>query len=139
VAVVICGLIALAGCDLGLADTSNRYEQLNLETKALNEVLRQISDEASANANLAALEEAAGKVRETQGRIREAEEARAEKKKGGGMGRIANARQASQFQYTGDAARRQVERIREADAKSGAIVDKAVEGIEFPELPEVAL
>ncbi len=140
VAVVICGLIVLAGCDLGLSDTSNRYEQLNEETKALNAVLQKISDEASANANLAALEEAAGKVRDTQSRIREAEEARAEKKKGGGMGMITNARQASQFRYTGDAARRTVERIRQADAKAGAIVDKAVEGIEFPEPPpEVAL
>lgn len=139
-AVVICGLIVLAGCDMGLEDSSNRYEQLNLETKKLIEVLRQFSDEASANAHLAELEEVAGNVRVIQQRIRDAEEERAGKKKGGGMGRITNFRQAGLFQQTGDAARRQVERIREADAKVGAIVDKAVEGIEFPEPPpEVAL
>jgi hypothetical protein len=52
---------------------------------------------------------------------------------------IANARQAGLFQQSGDASRRQVERIRAADAKAGAIVDKAVEGIVFPEPPpEVA-
>ena len=64
----------------------------------------------------------------------------ATKNKKGGMGRIANFRQASLFQQTGDSARRQVERIREADPKAGAIVDKAVDGIEFPAPPpEVSL
>jgi hypothetical protein len=136
---MFCGLIVLAGCDMGLEDSSNRYETLNLETKTLIEVLRKISDEKSANENLASLEESAGKIRDIQGRIRDAEEARAGKKKGG-MGRIANARQASLFQQTGDAARRQVERIRAENVKAGAIVDKAVAGIEFPEPPpEVAL
>jgi hypothetical protein len=132
---LVCGLILVAGCDMGWDDPSNKYEQLNIETKTLLEVLRKITDEESANANLADLEEAAGKVRDIQTRINEAEQARAEKKKGGGMGMITNASQAKQFQYTGDSARRQVDRIREADPKAGAIVDKAVEGIEFPDPP----
>jgi len=132
---LISGLILLAGCDMGLDDPSNKYEQLNIETKALLEVLRKITDEESAKANLAALEESAGKVRDIQKRINEAAAARAEKKKGGGMGMVTNASQEKQFRYTGDSARRQVDRIREADSKAGAIVDKAVEGIEFPDPP----
>lgn len=132
---VLCCMIAAVGCDLGLEDSSNRYETLNQETKTLTEILRKINDESSAKANLAELEDAAGKIRDIQGRIRGAEEKKAEKKSGGGMGRIANFRQASLFQQSGDAARRQVERIREADPAAGAIVDQAVEGIEFPEPP----
>ena len=97
----------------------------------------EVTDEASAKANQVALEEAAGKVRDVQTKIREKEEAKAAKGSGGGMGMVTNARQAGLFQQTGDAARRQVERIREADPKAGAIVDKAVEGIEFPEPPEM--
>jgi hypothetical protein len=136
---LVCGLVLLAGCDMGLDDPSNKYEQLNIETKTLLEVLRKITDEASANANLADLEEAAGKVRDIQKKINESAAARAEKKKGGGMGIVTNASQAKQFRYTGDSARRQVVRIREADAKAGAIVDKAVEGIEFPDPPPEAM
>jgi hypothetical protein len=139
-AVVLCGATFVAGCDLGLEESSNRYETLNIETKKLLDVLYQIKDEATAKANLAALEEAAGRVREVQQRIRDAEADRAEKKKGSGMGRITNYRQASIFQQTGDSARRRVTLIREADAKAGVIVDKAVEGIDFPAPPpEVSL
>jgi hypothetical protein len=135
----VCGLLVLAGCDMGLDDPANKYEQLNIETKTLLEVLRKINDEASATENLADLEDAAGKVRDIQRRINDAEEARAQKKKGGGMARITNASQAKQFQFVGDSARRQVERIRQADPKAGAIVDKAVEGIEFPDPPPEAM
>jgi hypothetical protein len=134
-AVLVCGLIVLAGCHLGMDDPSNRYEQLNIDTKSLIQVLRKITDEASANANLAELEEVAGKVRDTQTKIREAEAAKAEKGKGGGMGAFTNARQASLFQDSGDNARRLVEGLRKADPKAGAIVDKAVEGIEWPAPP----
>jgi hypothetical protein len=134
-AVLVCGVIVLAGCDLGLDDPSNRYEQLNIDTKELITVLRKISNEESANANLAELEEAAGKVRDTQTKIREAEEAKAEKGKGAGMGAFTNARQASLFQDSGDNARRLVEGIRNADPKAGVIVDNAVEGIEWPAPP----
>lgn len=134
-ALIVCGLIVFAGCDLGLDDPSNRYEQLNIETKEIITVLRKINNEESANANLAELEVVAGKIRDTQTKIREAEEAKAEKGKGGGMGAFTNARQASLFQDSGDNARRLVEGIRAADPKAGAIVDKAVEGIEWPAPP----
>jgi hypothetical protein len=128
-------LLAAAGCDLGLEQSSNRYEQLNIETKQLTDVLEKIEDEESAKKNQAALEEAADKVRDVQKRIAEAEEKRAKKGGGGGMGAVTNFRQASLFQQTGDAARRQTERIRAVDPKAGAIVDKAMEGIELPPPP----
>ena len=127
-------LLALAGCDLGLEQSSNRYETLNIETKKLTDILEQIDSEASATAHLAELEEAAGKMRDVQKRIADAEAKRAEKG-GGGMGNITNFRQASLFQQTGDAARRQTERIRLVDEKAGVIVDKAMEGVDLPPPP----
>jgi hypothetical protein len=41
------------------------------------------------------------------------------------------------WEQTGDGARRQVDRVRENDAKAGAIVDKALEGVVFPQPPEL--
>jgi hypothetical protein len=130
----VCSCLALAGCDLGLEQSANRYEQLNIETKKLTDVLEQIDDEPSAKAHQAELEEAAERVRDVQKRIADAEAKKAESG-GGGMGRITNFRQASLFQQTGDAARRQTERIRATDDKAADIVDKAMEGIELPPPP----
>jgi hypothetical protein len=129
------GLLSVTGCDMGLEQSSNRYEQLNMETKKLTEILEQIEDEASAKKQLAQLEEAAERVRDVQKRIADAEEKKAKKGGGSGMGRITNFRQASLFEQTGDAARRQTERIRAADEKAGDLVDKAMEGIELPPPP----
>jgi hypothetical protein len=129
-------IIIMAGCDMGLKQTSNRYEQLNIEGKKLLEVLRKIDDEASAKAQQSELEASGENLRDIQGRIIAAQEKKA-KEGGGGMGRITNFRQAGLWEQTGDAARRQVERIREKDAKAGAIVDKALEGVVFPEPPEM--
>jgi hypothetical protein len=129
---VIAGSILIAGCDMGLKESSNRYEQLNIEGKKLLDVLKTITDEASAKANQSALEESGDNLRDIQDRILASEEKKA-KEGGGGMGRITNYRQAGLWEQTGDAARRQVERIREEDAKAGAIVDKALEGVVFPE------
>ena len=131
-------IVLIAGCDMGLEQSANRYEQLNIETKSLLEVLRNVTDEASAKAHREELEEAGEKIRGIQQRIVAAEEKKA-KEGGGGMGRITNYRQAGLWEQTGDAARRQVERIREADAKAGAIVDQALEGVVFPEPPEMLL
>jgi hypothetical protein len=128
-----CVLCALVGCDLGLEQSSNRYEQLNIETKKLTDILEQIDSEESAKAHLGELEAAADRVRDVQKRIADAEAKKAEK--GGGLGGITNFRQASLFEQTGDAARRQTERIRAADAKAGDILDKAMEGIELPPPP----
>ncbi|MEX0612868.1 MAG: hypothetical protein WD738_22650 [Pirellulales bacterium] len=133
-AAVAYGLLALAGCDLGMEQSSNRYEQLNIETKKLTDILEQVTDEASAKAHQTEMQEAGDKMRDVQKRIADAEEKRA-KNGGGGMGNITNFRQASLFQQTGDAARRQTERIRETDAKAGDIVDKALEGVELPPPP----
>ena len=134
VATVVCGLLLLAGCDMGMEQSSNRYELLNIETKKLTDILEPITDEASAKARQAELEESGEKMRDIQKRIAEADEKKA-KKGGGGMGNITNFRQASLFQQTGDAARRQVERIRAVDEKAGAIVDSALTGVQFPEPP----
>jgi hypothetical protein len=129
---VIAGSILITGCDMGLKESSNRYEQLNIEGKKLLDVLKTITDEASAKANQSALEESGDNLRDIQDRILASEEKKANEG-GGGMGRITNYRQAGLWEQTGDAARRQVERIREEDAKAGAIVDKALEGVVFPE------
>lgn len=131
-----CGFLVLAGCELpGKGESSNRYEQLNIETKKLIEVLEQISDEKSAKAHEAELVAAADGVRAVQKRIKEAEEKRAKAGSSGGMGAITNARQASLFQQVGDSARRNAERIREEDMNAGVIVDKAMDGIELPPPP----
>jgi hypothetical protein len=128
----IAGIFLIAGCDMGLKESSNRYEQLNIEGKKLLDVLKKITDEASAKASQSALEEHGESLRDIQKRILASEEKKA-KEGGGGMGRITNYRQAGLWEQTGDAARRQVERIREGDAKAGAVVDKALEGVVFPE------
>lgn len=128
----IAGIIFITGCDMGLKESSNRYEQLNIEGRKLLDILKKITDEASAKANQSALEESGDNLRDIQGRILASEEKKA-KEGGGGMGRITNYRQAGLWEQTGDAARRQVERIRDEDAKAGAIVDKALEGVVFPE------
>jgi hypothetical protein len=125
------GLVLLAGCDMGLEQSANRYEQLNIETKKLIDVLRQVTDEASAKAHQSEIEDLGEKIREIQERIAAAEEKKA--KEGGNMGTFTNYRQASMFEQTGDNARRQLERIRESDAKAGAIVDAALQGIAWPE------
>jgi hypothetical protein len=134
--ITLVGMIMIAGCDMGMEKSSNRYEQLNIEGRKLLEILRQITDEASAKAHQSELEEVGENLRGIQERIVAAEEKRA-KEGGGGMGRITNFRQAGMWEQTGDAARRQVDRVRENDAKAGAIVDKALEGVVFPQPPEL--
>jgi hypothetical protein len=130
----IMGMIIMAGCDMGMKQSANRYEQLNIEGKKLIDVLRKITDEASAKANQAELEASGENLRDIQARILAAQEKKA-KEGGGGMGGVANFRQAGIWEQTGDSARRRVEAIREKDAKAGAIVDKALEGVVFPEPP----
>ncbi len=125
--VILSGLWLVVGCDMGLEQSSNRYERLNDETTKLLKVLEQINNEATATEHQAELEKFAEKIRGVQKKINEAAG-----KEGTGMGRITNARQAELSQSTGDSARRLIDHIRETDAKAGAIVDKALEGVEFP-------
>lgn len=125
-------LFALTGCDMGMEQSSNRYEQLNIETRKLLEVLKQVTDEAAANEHLDELNEAGDKIRDIIKRIADADA----KKKDGNMGMVTNFRQSQMWITTGDSARRQIGRIREADPKAGAIVDQALEGIEFPDSME---
>ena len=127
-AIAVLGTVGWAGCDLALDEPANRYEQLNQETKKLLDVLKQITDENTANQHRAALEQAAAGVRQVQEGIIGVET----DNQGGGMARITNHRQASMWMQVADSARRQTERIRETDAKAGAIVDKALEGVIFP-------
>jgi len=118
---------AWAGCDMGLDKPANRYEYLAQQTIKLLNVLRQVTDEASAKAHAAELEELAASIREIQAGITKSE------KDTGGMLVATNFSQANRWRQTADNARRQAERIREKDAKAGAIVDKAIEGVIFPE------
>ena len=128
-AFVLLATTVWAGCDLGLDQPANRYERLNEEMKRLLAELKQVTDEATANEHLAAIGAAAAKVRDVQQGIVGAETDNDKK----GMARITNHRQATMWMQIADNARRQTERIREADAKAGAIVDKALEGVIFPE------
>ena len=127
----ILGLMLIVGCDMGVDQSANRYEQLNIDTKKLIDVLRQVTDEGSAKAHQSEIEELGDKIRDIQERIAAAEEKKA--KEGANMGTFTNYRQASMFEQIGDNARRQLERIRETDAKAGAIVDAALQGIAWPE------
>jgi PleD family two-component response regulator len=127
-AIAALGAVAWVGCDMGLDQPANRYEQLNQETKKLLNELKQVTDEKTANEHRAALEEAAANIRRVQEGIVGVET----NNQGGGMARITNHRQATMWMQIADGARRQTERIREADAKAGAIVDKALEGVIFP-------
>jgi hypothetical protein len=131
-AAIACGLL-LGGCELpGKGESSNRFEELNLETKKLIDVLEKIMDLETAKANQVELQAAADKVRDVQRRIQEAAAQRAEKGSGGGMAMVTNFRQASLFEQVGDAARRQKERIEENCMHAGDIVVKAMDGIELP-------
>jgi len=128
-AMAVLATTAWAGCDMGLDQPSNRYERLNQEMKVLVGELKQVTDEATANEHRAAIEAAVAKILEVQKGIIGAE-ADNDKK---GMARITNHRQATMWMQIADSARRQVEWIRETDIKAGAIVDKAIEGVIFPE------
>jgi hypothetical protein len=126
IAVLTC--VVSAGCDLGLDQPANRYEQLNVETKKMLTVLRQVNDEESAVAQQATIEAIGENLRNIQKAIIKAES----KDDGGGMARITNYSQATQWQQGGYSIYRQAERIREADDKAGMIVDKALEDVELP-------
>jgi hypothetical protein len=130
------GLLGVAGCDLpGKGESSNRYEDLNIQTKKLIDVLEKIQDENTAKQYETELIAAADAVREVQKRIADAA-AKAAEKGGSGMGMVTNFRQASLFEQVGNAARREKERIEEIDIQASIIVNQAMDGIELPESDE---
>ena len=78
----IADLLLLAGCDMGMeAELESLRAAQHRDQEAARGACDKITDEASAKANQAELEEAAGKVRDIQERIREAEEAKAKRGK----------------------------------------------------------
>ena len=117
----------VAGCDMGMDKSASRYEQLNIETKKLVDILRQITDEATAKAHEAELTETADTIREIQDGIRET----AGKSKNPGGAMIVNHRQASLYAQVAQNASNRIQQIRDTDEKASAIVDKAVAGITF--------
>jgi hypothetical protein len=123
VGLAIC-LLAVAGCDLGLDESSNRYEQLNQETKLLVEQLRQVTDAASAQQRLPEIQALGDKIRKAQEGIFTAESDNPM-----GMAKATNVRQAQLFYQVAAGVVRNLERINEADPKAGAMVNEALKGI----------
>jgi hypothetical protein len=119
----ICWLAA-AGCDMGLEESSNRYEQLGKETKQLVDVLRQVTDEASAKERLPEIQALGDKIRKIEEGV-----FKAESDNPMGMPKATNVRQAKLFFQVALGVPRNLERISEADPEAGEMVNKALEGI----------
>jgi hypothetical protein len=123
VGLAIC-LLAVAGCDLGLDESSNRYEQLNEQTKLLVEQLRQVSDAASAQQRLPEIQALGDKIRKIQEGVFQAE-----KDNQMGVAKATNVRQMQLFFQVSAGVVRHLDRINQADPKAAEPIDKALEGI----------
>jgi hypothetical protein len=121
--VVLC-LLVVAGCDLGLEESSNRYQQMGQETSQLAKVLQQVTDEASAKQRLPEIQELGDKIREIQKGIMGAESNNPK-----GMVAATNVRQMQLFFQVAAGVVRNMDRIRETDPKAGEMVDEALQGI----------
>lgn len=120
---VVIAASVVVGCEMD--KSANRFEQLNIETKKLVDILRQITDEASAKEHEAELTELADEIREIQKGI--VDGLGKSKNKGGAM--IVNHRQASLYAQVAQNASNRIRQIRETDEKAADIVDKAVAGL----------
>jgi hypothetical protein len=119
----VCWLVA-TGCDLGLEESSNRYEQLGKATQELALILRQVTDEASAKEKQPEIQALGDKIRKAQEGIFTAESDNPM-----GMAKATNVRQAQLFYQVAAGVVRNLERINEADPKAGAMVNEALKGI----------
>ena len=119
----ICWLTAV-GCDLGFEESSNRYEQLGQETRQLVDILRQVTDEASAKERLPEIQSLGDKIRDIQKGIFDAESDNPM-----GMPKATNVRQSQLFYQVAIGVPRNLERINEADPKAGEMVNEALKGI----------
>jgi hypothetical protein len=111
VAVLLLGLVAVAGCDLEMEDSGSRFKQLNTQTSELIRILRQVKDEATANEHLAELQEVGAKIHDIQQRIMDY----AASGKAGGAAVIANHRQASLWAQAAENVRNQLDWLRTQD------------------------
>jgi hypothetical protein len=117
-------LLALGGCDLGLDESSNRYEQIGKESVQLAKILQQVTDENSAKQRLPEIQELGDKIRELQKRILESESHNPM-----GMPKATNVRQAKLFSQIAGNVSRNIERINQADAKAGELINEALKDI----------
>jgi hypothetical protein len=121
--VALC-LLAAAGCDLGLEQSSNRYEQMGQEARKLNLLLQQVTDEASAKQRLPEIQALGDSIREIQGKIIDSEADNPM-----GMPNVANVRQAKLFYQVAAGVPRHLERINETDPQAGQMIGEALKDI----------
>jgi hypothetical protein len=117
-------LMVTAGCDLGLDESSNRYEKMGEVTAQLAKVLQQVTNEASARQHLPEIQKLGDQLREIQKGILGAESDNPL-----GMPKATNVRQAKLFNQVATGVVHSLERIRQADSKAGELVDQALQGI----------
>jgi hypothetical protein len=125
-AVVTLGLLATVGCDLQMDKSANRFEQMGEETKKLNKLLQQVTDEASAKAHIEEIKQLGDNLRKIQGDF--LEDASNNKTN---YSVITNHRQAGLFRQVALGVERNQERIREADEKAGEMIDEALKDIHW--------
>jgi hypothetical protein len=114
----------LVGCDLGLEESSNRYQQLNDETKLLVDQLRQVTDTASAQQRLPEIQALGAKIRQIQEGVFQAE-----KDNQMGVAKATNVRQMQLFFQVSAGVVRHLDRINKVDPKVAEPINKALEGI----------
>jgi hypothetical protein len=117
-------LLAAGGCDLGLEESSNRYEQIGKETRQLAKILQQVTDEASAKQRLPEIQALGDKIRELQKKI-----IASEADNPMGMPKATNVRQANLFYQVAMSVSRNLERINQADEKAGEMINDALQDI----------
>lgn len=123
-AVVTLGLLAAVGCDLQMDKSANRFEQMSEETKKLNKLLQQVTDEASAKAHIDEIKQLGDNLREIQADF--LEDASGNKSN---LSLLTNHRQAGLFRQVALGVERNQQRIRETDEKAGEMIDEALAGI----------
>jgi hypothetical protein len=123
--VVLC-LLVTAGCDLGLEESSNRYQQMGQETSQLAKVLQQVTDEASAKQRLPEIQELGDKIRTIQKGIIDAESDNPL-----GMPKATNVRQSQLFFQVAAGVSRNIERINQTDDKAGQMINEALKDISW--------
>lgn len=125
VGVALC-LLVVAGCDLGLEESSNPYENITKETGQLAKILQQVTDEASARDRLPEIQELGDKIRTIQKGIIDAESDNPL-----GMPKATNVRQSQLFFQVAAGVSRNIERINQTDEKAGQMINEALKDISW--------
>jgi len=121
---VALSLLVAVGCDLGLEESSNRYEQLTKETSQVSKLLQRVTDEESAQERLPEIQELGDRIRALQAKI-----IKSESDNPLGMPKATNVRQSQLYFQVASGVSRHIERINESAQKAGEMINKALEGI----------